>query len=719
MLESIIDGIKVTIVGTFPPVSEGQNIKVEGFFKSSSSWGKQFQAERIYLSQPMKIDGIKKFLASGLIKGLGPVTAENIVAKYGVLSLEKMNLPIDLAKVPGISLMKATNFGIEFNKLKKMQSAVMFLQDLGISINLAMKIYKVYDNNTENMIKKNPYILVDDIDGVGFLTADRIAGELGIEKTSDYRINAGISFLLGQASTKSGHNYLPYEELAGDVVKLLCFDPDEMIDRVKLNIDDMVLLGELIKYQTDEHTAVMTVKNFQIEKNIAERLIALKLEQSDFRVDINAEIAHFEKTQGFKLHENQVKAVKEAVENGVHIITGGPGTGKTTIVKCILQVLKNLGQRVALTAPTGRASKRLSESTGEKAKTIHRMLDLDWKNGKGFFAYNENTKLPLDVIIVDEISMVDEFVFNALLRAMARGTRIIMVGDKDQLASVGAGNVLSDIINCNLFSISNLTHIYRQSSDSKIVPNAHKINMGKMPDLDNKCKDFFFEEREQPLDSMKTVLQLVTERLPKYLKVDPVDIQVLCPMKRGVAGIINLNRELQQRINPPSRSKPEIRTSDYVFRVGDKVMQMQNNYQQSWTQTVGNIVEKGLGVFNGDIGFVQTIDNVKREITIIFDDERIAKYSYDDIGGLSLAYAVTIHKSQGSEFKAVVVCLESNFLLQTRNLLYTAVTRAKEMVVLVGSKKHIFRMIRNNETSRRYSLLSNFLVDEAKRQGLN
>ena len=701
-----------TVVGIFPPVSEGQNIRVEGKFQVRTMYGKQFFADKVWVYEPNKLDGIKKFLGSGLISGLGPVTAESIVNMFGVDSLEAMKHPMELAKVRGISLKRATEFGMNYVKIKKMQDAIMFLQDLGITINMALRIYKTYDVKTVDNVRKNPYMLVDDVDGIGFATADRIAGELGIEKNSDYRICAAISYLLKDAALKGGHNYLPENELVSNAIALLSIDSDNIEERVRDNLQDMVLMGDLVRYDAKEHIAILLKKNFNTEKNIARKLLQLQQEAGDFRVDVANEVARFEKEAGFELHPNQVSAVKEAIENGVQIVTGGPGTGKTTIVKCILKLFKDLGQRVTLCAPTGRAAKRLSQATGEDAKTIHRMLDLDYKNGEGHFTYNENTRLPFDVVIVDEVSMVDEYVFNALINAMERGSRLVLVGDKDQLASVGVGNVLNDLIKCGKFNVSYLTQIYRQSEQSKIVPNAHKINNGVMPDLDNKSNDFFYEEKNSSEEICQSTLGLVTKRLPKYLNMKPADIQVLCPMKRGSAGTINLNRELQKSINPPSPYKKEVKHGDCIYREGDKVMQLVNNYQQEWSQTVGMRVERGSGVFNGDIGVIESINTQIMQFTVRFDDDKVSIYEYSDIDQLTLAYAVTIHKSQGCEFDAVVIALDANYMLQTRNLLYTAVTRAKKLVVISGAKKTISRMIQNNETARRYSLLLNLIEEE-------
>ncbi len=701
-----------TVVGIFPPVSEGHNVRVEGSFRTKTMYGKQFVADKVFVSQPSRAEGIRRFLASGLIKGMGPATAQAIVDRFGVNALEMMKYPMELAKIKGISLKKATEFGLGYVKLVHMQDAVIFLQELGITVNLALKIYKIYGDKTEINVRKNPYMLVDDVDGIGFHTADRIAAELGIGEESDYRISAAVIYQLKEAANKSGHNYLPENDLIHLTKELLSIDSDNIEERIKDNIEDMVLLQTLIRYDTGEHAAIMLKKNYDIERSIARRLIRLRDEASLYSVDTDYEIKRFEKEAGFELHENQRIAISEAIQNGVHVVTGGPGTGKTTIVKCILKIFGDLNQRVALCAPTGRAAKRLSEATGEDAKTIHRMLDLDWKNGEGRFAYNEYEKLQLDVVIVDEVSMVDEFVFNALLKALERGTRLILVGDKDQLASVGAGNVLSDIIHSGKFSVSNLTQIYRQSDDSKIIVNAHRINSGLMPEIDNKSKDFFFEEKTGAEDICLNTVRLVTKRLPAYLGVSPTDIQVLCPMKRGSAGTYNLNRELQKVINPPSAAKKEARVGETLFREGDKVMQMQNNYQQEWSVSDGVKIERGTGVFNGDIGVVESINTQIMQFTIRFDDNKVSVYQFDDIEQLSLAYAVTIHKSQGSEFDTVVIALDANYMLQTRNLLYTAVTRAKKMAVITGAKNIMARMVKNNETARRYSLLLNLIEEE-------
>lgn len=712
VLDMRMDDSVYTVVGNFPPVSEGQNIRVEGKFQTKTVYGRQFFADKVYVSAPSRVDGIKRFLGSGLIHGLGPITAEAIVERFGVNSLEMMRHPVELSKVRGISLRRATEFGLEYTKIMRMQDSIVFLQELGITINMALKIYRVYEDKTEDFVRKNPYMLVDDIDGIGFATADRIASELGIARDSDYRITAGIIYTLKEASSKAGHTYLPENELLGLTFDLLNLDCDEPEARIRNNVDDLVLFGDLVRYDTGEHVAIMLKHQYDTESSIARRLINIQSRAADFRVDVIGAVSAFEKEVGLTLHEKQIEAVKASIENGVQIVTGGPGTGKTTIVKCILHLFKNLNQRVTLCAPTGRAAKRLSEATGVEAKTIHRLLDLDYKDGKGFFTYNDQTRLPVDVVIVDEMSMVDEYVFNALVKAINNGARLIMVGDKDQLASVGAGNVLGDLIASGEFPVSYLTQIYRQDEDSHIITNAHMINNGVMPIMDNRSKDFFFEEKGSAEEIAKTTIELVTKRLPKYLGVTPDDIQVLCPMKRGSAGIFNLNRYLQSVLNPPSKDKKEFRHGEFLFREGDKVMQMQNNYQLEWTMVDGFKVERGMGVYNGDIGVIESINMQLMQFTVRFDGDKVSVLQYADAEQMALAYAVTIHKSQGSEFDNVVIALDANYMLQSRNLLYTAVTRAKKMVVIAGSRATVGNMVRNNKTARRYSLLINLINDE-------
>jgi len=708
-----------TVVGYFPKLAPMQNIRVEGEFNVKTAYGIQFSAEKFWLLNPTKLSSIVKFLCSGLIKNLGPITAQAIVDRFGAASLDMFQYPTELAKVKGVSLKKAIEFGAEYRDVVEMQDAIMFMQEIGISINMSLKIYKIYGTETKKRIQGNPYLLITDVNGIGFTSADKIAENLGIAKDSDYRICAIISHVLKEAAN-GGNNYLPKDQLIEEAIQFAGLDSyDKTRDLVLYNLDNMLMIDSVVSYELEDYTAISLAVNYYTERSIARNLLNLYMRTDELRFDANAEISQFEQAHGITLHENQAKAVKDAINNGISIITGGPGTGKTTIIKCIVDVFKNHKKRIALCAPTGRAAKRLSQSTGKEAKTIHRLLNLVANDaGTGFEDVKE--PLPYDVVIIDEVSMVDQFVFNMLLKSLRLGTRLIMVGDKDQLASVGVGNILHDVIASKKFSVSNLTHIYRQSEDSMIVPNAHMINNGEMPNLENKSSDFFFEEKQTGQEILATTIDLVTKRLPKYLHKDPIDIQVLCPMKKGYAGLNNLNLQLQKLINPPSAQKTEIKYSDQIFRVGDKVMQMVNNYQMDWTiNTKGIDRSKGQGVFNGDIGFIESINRQLMQLVIRFEDDKLAVYKYDDLDELSLAYAITIHKSQGSEFDAAVISLDSNYMLQTRNLLYTGVTRAKQLVVLVGSKKTIARMIQNTETGSRYSLLINLLDDEARKLGIN
>ena len=723
-----------TVVGTFPPVSEGMNIRVEGKFQTRTTYGKQFVAEKVWVSAPSRLEGIKKFLGSGLISGLGPVTAQSIVDMFGVDSLEMMKYPMELAKVRGISLKRATEFGMNYAKVQKMQDAVMFLQNLGISVNMSLKIYRTYDIKTVDNVRKNPYMLVDDVDGIGFATADRIAGELGIEKDSDYRICAAITYLLKEAATRSGHNYLPENELLSSAITLLNIDCDDIEQRVRDNMMDMVMLGDLVRYETKEHAAILLKKNFNTEKNIAKKLLQLKQEASDFRVNVESEVASFERSAGFSLHENQIAAVKETIENGVQIVTGGPGTGKTTIVKCILKLFKDLGQKVALCAPTGRAAKRLSQATGEEAKTIHRMLEVhgmqddtnargDERENLGMFERNSSNPLEADAVIIDEMSMVDITLFHSLLLAIPEGCRLILVGDINQLPSVGPGNVLHDIINSKAFSEVCLTKIFRQAASSDIVVNAHKINHGEEVKLDNKSEDFFFMERNDADHIIKIMLDLVQTNLPKYVNASPYDIQILTPTRKGRLGVESLNAIFQRYLNPKSDRKTEYVSGDRIFREGDKVMQIKNNYQLEWTVqgSKGITTESGTGVFNGDTGIVKKINLYDSKLTVEYEENRLVDYDLKELSDLELAYAVTVHKSQGSEYPAVVIpMMQVPRMLMNRNILYTAVTRAKKCVVMVGEEEVFRKMVANGSQLRRYSGLEERIQEEIeKRTGLS
>ena len=705
-------GDYVTAVGVFPEIYEGMRLELTGDYKYHTRHGLQFLAESVKVVEPDGAAAIEKFLKSGIFKGVGEVTARNIVERFGERTLDVMKTsPEKLAEVKEISAKKAAEICATLREHGEMQDTLVYLQRFDVSLNLALKIYKTYGARTEEVIKTNPYQLISDVERVGFQTADKIAQEVGITKDSDFRIRAGIIYTLKEASNKSGHTALPDDILKKELLSLLGFD-ETYLEKVECNIEDLIFLAEIKDYVVDNARFYMLYKSYLTEKTIARRLALLEAAHGDIEVDFSEQIDKFEEMSGIKLHEKQREAVSNSLNFGVHVITGGPGTGKTTIIKCILHILKFLKLSYQLCAPTGRAAKRMGEATGEEAKTIHRLLDLDFKDGKGYFTYNENTKIPVDVVIVDEVSMVDEYVFSSLVKALQDGATLILVGDKDQLASVGAGNVLADVIASGLFKITYLDKIYRQSDGSMIIENAHLINHGKMPVLDNRAKDFFFVDKSDPTEVKAEVEALVTTRLPKYLKCEQTDVQVLCPMKKGVAGVISLNAAIRDSLNPKKDSADDIKCGEYTFREGDKIMQTVNNYEQEWFEEVDGRIKRGAGVFNGDTGFIESIDRQNMKFNVRFDDNKVSEYSLSDIDQIIPAYAVSVHKSQGSEFKAVVVALsQGNYFIMTRNLLYTAVTRAKDLCVIVGAEDVVKRMVRNNYTAKRYTLLTRFLTE--------
>ncbi len=706
-------GRLLTCVGKTVSANVGEDVEMEGDFVQNSKFGEQFAFVKIETVEPKSVESIKKYLASGLIRGIGPVTAEAIVRKFGTDTLSVLEYaPTRLKEVRGISEKKAFEIAQNYGDIKKMQNAVIFLQQYDISTNLSVKIFNYYKDKTIETVSQNPYVLVEDITGVGFLSADRIAFKMGIEATSDFRIRAGILHLLSEFSDKNGHTYIPKEQLFSAEVDLLGLDIETLSPIFEDQIERLEIESVIRVFDYKDTPCVCLKKFYYMESSISAKLIMQSMSKVEQNVDVEREIAEYERINKIKLHETQKEAVREAVLGQVTVITGGPGTGKTTIVKCILQALKKWTNRVLLLAPTGRASKRLSEACNHKASTIHRALEMTYKEGEqAVFNYNEKNKLIADCVIVDEMSMVDVSLFYSLLKALPTTCKVILVGDKDQLPSVGAGNVLHDIIGSKTIPVVKLSQIYRQDDQSLIVTNAHLINEGKMPDLSNKSKDFFYENRQDTQEMYETVVQLATKRLPKFLNCKPEEIQVLCAMKSGVCGVENLNKKLQEVINPHMLRKTEINFETRCLREGDKVMQTVNNYDLEWSKDYGkDMTEIGKGVFNGDIGKIEKIDYQTGETTVIFDDDRKVVYSKADLFELYICYATTIHKSQGSEFDAVIVPVVagSNQII-TRNLLYTAVTRAKKLVVLVGPKKNIARMIFNNYTAKRYSMLEELL----------
>lgn len=700
VLELSTQGLVVTAVGYMPYVNIGERIKIEGEWVEHPDYGEQIRVLNYETLAPTTLEGIEKFLSSGLIPGIGPVTARKIVKKFGVDSLNIIETaPERLKEIKGLSDEKIKRICEAYEMQKGIKEVMVFLQGYGISTAMAIKIYKEYGNNAIEIIKQNPYRLADDIFGIGFKTADKIAENLGVDPHSLYRISSGTRYVLMQYAA-NGHTYVPKELLKKEAASLLEVSEEEVEDSFVLLVQNEKIHIETFE---DDTVGIYYIPYYIAELHTAERLFNMTLmENEDLGIDVQKEIRNFEKETGILLAENQKLAVEEAVKNSVVVITGGPGTGKTTIINCIIRIFEKAGKKVALAAPTGRAAKRITEATGKEAKTIHRLLEYTYseEEGKGF---NKNEKDPLkyDVIIVDEASMVDILLMNALLKALPIGAKLILVGDADQLPSVGAGNVLRDIIDSGIVKVIRLKEIFRQQKQSLIVVNAHKINNGEYPTYNDKNSDFFFINANTQEDILKTILELVTNRLPKAYGFHPInDIQVLTPMRKGIIGVHNLNLELQKALNPHDKTKAEKIMKEFVFRVGDKVMQIKNNYKIKWKK--GD--EEGEGVFNGDIGIIQSIDEELQELTVYFDDEKFVTYDFSDLNELNLSYAITVHKSQGSEFPVVIMPITYGPpMLLTRNLLYTAVTRAKKLVILVGQEKYLKFMIDNNRISKRYS----------------
>ena len=697
---------RVTCVGIFPPVTEGERVMMTGDYVVNRNFGEQFKVTSVKVSPPTGRESMIRYLSGGLFKGIGEITAKNIVSYFGEKSFEVIEFtPHELVKVKGISKAKAESIGNQFATFRAMQQTIIFLQSFDISLNLALKIYRTYEGLTENVVRNNPFRLIEDIDGVGFSTADMLALAMGLDKESSFRVSAAIVHVLKNAASTKGHTYLPLGMLVRETMKLLAFEEDKE-HTVLAIIDDMQLEGTLVYLNDYRMNGVMLSSYHKLEKSIAQNLLRIMGRSVELDLDLDAEIAAFEKAQGVTLHSAQKEAITAAVNSGCVVISGGPGTGKTTIIKCVIELLRKQGYSFALTAPTGRAAKRMSEATGAAAKTIHRLLDLHSTE------YASDKKLDADVVIVDEISMADEYIFNALLKAIPVGGKLVLVGDKDQLPSVGAGNILADVISSGVVPIKYLTHIYRQSTDSNIAIYAHMINGGAVPEFDNRSRDFFFDNVASEGEIIKDVLSLCTERLPRYFRLDPADVQVLAPLKKGDAGVENLNVELQRVINPPSKEKGELQSGERIFRVGDRVIHTVNNYQLGWLQRVGDKIEAGEGVFNGDIGRIVEVSRAEAQIKVEFEDGKVATYTAGDLDQLTHAYAISVHKSQGSEFPvAVVVISRYNPIVTSRNLLYTAITRAKQAVVLVGDKQNVVKMIKNNYTEKRHTALTLFLKD--------
>ena len=710
VLKGVSEEDELTCVGSFPVVTQGASVELEGNFTQHPVYGKQFQAVRLTEKMPEDALAMERYLGSGAIKGIGAALAGRIVRHFGDDTFQIVeNEPERLSEVKGISEKKAREIAMQIAEKSDMRKAMMFLQKYGISLNLGAKIYQKYGDSVYSVLQENPYRLADDISGVGFKIADEIAYRIGIHTDSDYRIKSGMVYTLLQA-TGEGHVYLPKDELFQRAAELLGVDSSYM----EKHLVDLAMDRKIVQKEQGDQILIYPAQYYYLELNTARMLRELDIFCPEDEKIVERRIVQIEKETGTVLDEMQKKAVQEAAGHGLLIFTGGPGTGKTTTINAIIRYFEGEGAEIRLAAPTGRAAKRMTEATGYEAQTIHRLLELsgmpeDDREGQPIhFERNAENPLETDVIIIDEMSMVDIHLIHSLLMAVTAGTRLILVGDENQLPSVGPGNVLRDIIRSGQFPVVELKKIFRQASESDIVVNAHKINKGEQVEINNKSRDFFFLKRYDADIIIRVVIALIQEKLPKYVEAKPFEIQVLTPMRKGLLGVERLNQILQRCLNPPDASKKEKEIGQGLFREGDKVMQVRNNYQLEWEirGRYGIPIEKGVGVFNGDTGIIKTINEFAETAEVEFEDGRWAEYSFKQLDELELAYAVTIHKSQGSEYPAVIIPLLSGpRMLMNRNLLYTAVTRARKCVTVVGSEETFRDMIRNEKQQRRYSSL--------------
>ncbi|MGE5628716.1 MAG: ATP-dependent RecD-like DNA helicase [Solirubrobacterales bacterium] len=703
----IKDGEQVTtIVGYIPSLSEGQSLKISGEWIIHPEYGQQFKVHTAEEMLPNSISGIERYLASGVITGIGPVTAKKIVEKFGEDTLKVLENNIErLMEIEGIGEKKIAVICESFNKQYEIRNIMIFMQNYGITPNQCGKIYKRFGSDSIRVIKENPYIITEEISGIGFKTADKIARNLGVEGNSSFRIESGIKYIVNQFCAL-GNTYMPKEKLIKSGIEVLNVSEQD----IEQGIYSCAVDGKIIIENVEEETCVFTMPYYYCELGVTKKIIQLSLEEySSLNVDIENEISIFENKSNVTFAPSQKDAIKGAFLNGIEIITGGPGTGKTTIINCITEIFERADLKVLMAAPTGRAAKRMSEATGREAKTIHRLLEMGVSGDDDvLFSKGEESPLECDVLIVDEASMIDIMLMHSMLKAISSGTRLIIVGDVDQLPSVGPGNVLRDLIDSRWIKVVRLKEIFRQSRESMIIVNAHRINEGEMPAINGKNKDFYFINEEDPGKVLQTLIDLVRKRLPSFNKNwNPnKNIQILTPMRKGILGVSNLNQRLQEILNPKQPDKKEKELRNMILRVGDKVMQTKNNYSLKWERISGNGEAEGVGIFNGDMGYVEDINEDDNTVTIVFDDERQVIYDNIYIDEVELAYSITIHKSQGSEFPVVVIpVFMGPPMLMNRNLLYTGITRAKQMVVIVGSKRALHYMVDNNKGFERYSML--------------
>ena len=696
-------------VGYLHGVAEGESVVLTGTWTKHNVYGEQLKVTMFEKKQPTTTEAIYRYLSSGIIKGIRESTAKKIVEKFGEESLKVISeTPSKLAKIRGISLDKAIKIQMSYNEQVGASTLVMFLQNFGISVNIVSKVYRTFGSAAVEFIKSNPYILCDEIEGISFKTSDKIATQLGIDAKDCSRLKSGTLYVL-KYNTQFGHSYLPRQMLIDASKEMLGVTESE----IETAIDLLVFDGKLYIEKTNGDQAVYYMPHYKCEKSVADKLKQLNKYKYDYKdSEIDALINVVEKTQNITFAEMQREAVKSALKNSVLVITGGPGTGKTTIINGIIDIMHSNGLSVTLTAPTGRAAKRMSQVCNCEAKTIHRLLEAGYTDGTDEMTFNidEDTPIDTDVIIVDETSMVDIVLMCNLLKAVRKGTRLILVGDVNQLPSVGPGNVLKDIIDSGIVSVIRLTEIFRQAKESMIVINAHAVNNGEYPVCNVKDKDFFYASFPNAYDGYEYILSLCSMRLPDKYGYNPFDIQVLSASKKGINGVNNLNSGLQELLNPPETYKNEKKYGDMVFREGDKVMQIKNNYDIAWTTSEGKI---GNGIFNGDVGIVHRIDESLGTLSVVYDDDRYVVYDSKELDEIVLAYCITVHKSQGSEFPVVVIPLyDVPYMLLNRNLFYTGITRARDLVVLVGREDIMRKMVDNNRENKRYSGLGEKLKNE-------
>lgn len=705
---SLSDAELITAVGIMPFAAAGELVKAMGKWQVHPSYGKQFSIEYFEKQLPANESAILKYLSSRAVKGIGPALAHKIVDRFGEDSFDVIeNHPDWLAEISGVSKKKAEAISEDFRSQFGVRSVMMFCRDY-FGPQTAMKIYKRWGGSAVDIIKENPYVLCDAITGVGFERADKIAASLGIDSASQDRIQAGIKYLIRFNANANGHCYIPRLKLIPVAAQMLDVS-QEAIEEALKTLDG---LGDLKCIRRGKETDVYLKNMYEDELYTAKKLDQLDrmCAHPDVK-DMERFIGLIELESGIQYAVMQKKAIISALDNGVMVLTGGPGTGKTTVIRAVMRIFDHLGESIALAAPTGRAAKRMSESTSREAKTIHRLLEMEYADEElPRFGRNENNPIDEKVIIIDEASMVDLALMASLLRAIKPGSRLILIGDSDQLPSVGAGNVLRDIIHSERFHTVRLNEIFRQAGESMIVTNAHAINTGELPELDSKRSDFFFLNRERDQDIARTVVDLCLNRLPKrYGEEIRNQIQIISPSRKGEAGTVMLNAMLQSALNPPSPRKKEKKQRDVVFREGDRVMQTRNNYNLEWYRD-GTEDEGGMGIFNGDIGVIQRISVEDECATVLFDDARVALYEFSMLDELDHAYAITVHKSQGSEYPVVIIPMYSFApQLMTRNLLYTAVTRAQEMVIMVGRRDIVAAMVQNDRRAKRYSALDELL----------